>query len=60
MYSDTKLTVKDITGEKTMPNSTLRDPNPIKDVPDQDSATNVEHTHTNNSVLLVRAILGEI
>ena len=38
MHSNTKLTVKDATDAKTLQIQHLRDPNPIEDVPDQDSA----------------------
>jgi len=37
-HSDTKLTVTDATGAKTQTNSTSPRPDPMEDVPDQDSA----------------------
>jgi len=56
MRSDTKLTAKDATDAKHSPIRRLRDPNPMENVPDQDSAKSQENKL--NLILLTQAILG--
>ena len=55
-HSDTKLTVTDATDAKKSANACLRDPNPMEDIPDQDSAPKTENKL--NLMLLTQAILG--
>jgi len=57
MRSDMKLAVKNATDANHLQIRCLRDPNPMEDAPDQDSANNTE-SNSSNLIVLTRAIPG--